>query len=92
MRTLGVALITPPLPQYTTTGMARGEELPPPPPAPAMGTVRWGAPGGGEYPSGPPPPMSLVALGLSKATIKAFAAALQGVVTVGVLAKLPSIG
>ena len=55
-----------------------------------MGPVGWGSPGGGGYPSGPPPATGMVALVLLDATIYAFAAALQGVVDVGVVAAIPS--
>ena len=45
-------------------------------PPPAMGPVKWGAPMGRGYPSGPPPETGLGELGLSDPTFHAFAAML----------------
>ena len=94
--TFGVDPIThPPHPTdphpSTTTGRAMGGGIPkpPPPPAPSMGPVRWGAPVGIGYLSGPPPLMGIGYLVLSYTTIHVFTAVMQGLVVVLVVAALP---
>ena len=55
-----------------------------------MGPVGWGSPGGGGYPSGPPPVTGLGYLGLLDVTVHELVAALQGLVVTGVVVALYS--